>query len=125
MRRRGFTLVEILIAVVIMGGVCLGLAKFMSPFVRNVNEATVRSVATEVALEQVGLVKADPSYTTLLTVWTGNRTGFPGYPAMTRRTSLRRVTGSSPIRDYTIITVQVSDPALPAGVSVNATVAAP
>jgi prepilin-type N-terminal cleavage/methylation domain-containing protein len=123
--RRGFTLVEVLVAMVILSGVCLSLAQFMSPFVRNVNQATVRSIATEVALEQINLVKADPSYTTLATVWAGTRSGFPSYPSMARVTTLRRVTGNSPTRDYTIITVLVSDPALPAGVTLNATVAAP
>jgi hypothetical protein len=70
-------------------------------------------------------VKADPSYTTLAATWDGTRTGFPGYPQMTRVTTVSRITGTAPRRDYTVITVRVDEPTIGAPVNVTTVVGQP
>jgi prepilin-type N-terminal cleavage/methylation domain-containing protein len=111
MNRRGFTLVEIMVALVILLVVVVGLGRFAAAFTSSVTVATVRTVATSVAVEQLDLVRADPTYP-LPVAWAGTVTGFPGYPTMMRRTVLQRITGAVPPRDYTRVTVKVWHPAL-------------
>jgi hypothetical protein len=44
---------------------------------------------------------------------------------MTRVTSVSRVTGTAPQRDYTIVTVRVSEPTMGAPIDVTTVVASP
>jgi hypothetical protein len=85
----------------------------------------VRTVAAEVARERISLVDMDPSYTTLGATWVATETGFPGYPRMTRITTVSRVTGNAPPRDYTIVTVRVTEPTMAQAIDVTTTVAQP
>lgn len=125
-RRNGFTLIEVVVALVILGTVVLGLTRFMGNFVHVVATSTTRTVASEVAHEQLERVKVDPSYATLSATWGGTRTGFPDYPAMTRVTTLNRVTSAGPPpRDYTIVTVRVTEPTMTRPVNATAVVARP
>ncbi|HEY7481793.1 MAG TPA: prepilin-type N-terminal cleavage/methylation domain-containing protein [Gemmatimonadales bacterium] len=111
MNRRGFTLVEILVAMVILLVVVVGLGHFAAGFTHSVSVSTTRTVATTVALEQLDLIRGDPTYP-LPGAWAGTVTGFPGYPSMSRRTVLQRITSAVPSRDYTRVTVKVWEPTL-------------
>lgn len=111
MTRRGFTLIEVMIAMVILSIVALGLGRFVGMFLNMVTTSSTRTVASTVARQQMENILSDPAYP-LPSSWAGAVTGFPGYPAMTRITMLNRVTSSSPARDYTIITVQVTEPTM-------------
>jgi prepilin-type N-terminal cleavage/methylation domain-containing protein len=125
-RRAGFTLIETLIAVVLLAIVSLSLMRFSGLQLRGTASVGVRMVATGVATERLGQVRSDLSYATLGTRWAGSSTGFPGYPSMVRTTTVRRVQRTTPVRsDYTVITVTVTDPSLSAPVSVTSVVAAP
>jgi prepilin-type N-terminal cleavage/methylation domain-containing protein len=123
--RRGFTLVEVLFATVILTIVLLSTARFVGQFMHTVSTTTVRTVASEVASERIERVSTDPSYLTLSAQWAGTTTGFPGYPNMARRTTVSRVTGSNPTRDYTIVSVQVTEPTMGAPVNMTTMVARP
>lgn len=125
--RRGFTLIEVLIALVILSIVVLGLGRFVGSFLHVVGTSTVKTVATEVANERINIIQTDPTYP-LPAAWAGTTVGFPGYPNMRRVTVLQRNTGGN--RDYTIITVRVTEPTLTGGlgpdtVNVTSTVARP
>jgi prepilin-type N-terminal cleavage/methylation domain-containing protein len=124
--KRGFTLIEILIAMVILTIVSVGLGKFVATFLHTVGTSTAKTVATAVAQEQLELIRADPSYTTLVATYNGQTTvGFPGYASMTRTTRVVRTTGATPRRDYTKVTVAVSEPTMGTPVNVTIVVAAP
>jgi prepilin-type N-terminal cleavage/methylation domain-containing protein len=124
--RRGFTLIEILIAMVILTIISVGLGKFVATFLHTVGTSTAKTVATAVAQEQLELIRADPSYTSLVANWNGQTTnGFPGYASMTRTTRVVRTTGNNPRRDYTRITVAVSEPTMGTPVNVTIVIAAP
>jgi hypothetical protein len=85
----------------------------------------VTTVASDVATERMEMITTDPSYTTLGARWAGTTTGFPGYPSMTMTTTLQRITGSAPRRDYTVLTVQVTEPTLPNPVRLTSIVGQP
>jgi prepilin-type N-terminal cleavage/methylation domain-containing protein len=125
MDRRGFTLIEVMLAVVILGIVLAGVARYNGQFLHTVSTSTVRTIAAEVARERISLVDMDPSYTTLAATWAGDSTNFPGYPRMRRLTTVSRVTGNTPPRDYTVITVRVSEPTMGQAIDVTTVVAQP
>lgn len=117
MTRRGFSLVEVLIALVLLTIVLAGLGRFVGSFVHGVRTSTVRTMATEVARARVALAETDPRYTTLVTLYgtgpSADVTGFPGFPSMRRRTFISRDQSGTPPRDITTITVRVTDPSIP------------
>ncbi|HEY9015182.1 MAG TPA: prepilin-type N-terminal cleavage/methylation domain-containing protein, partial [Gemmatimonadales bacterium] len=82
MNRRGFTLVELMLALSILTVVLVSLGRHTGQFVHTVATSTARTTAAEVARERIALVDMDPSYTTLAAVWAGSQTGFPGFPNM-------------------------------------------
>lgn len=126
MNRRGFTLVEVLVALVILSVVALGLGRFVGSFLHTVGTSNAKTVATAVAREQAELIQANTVYTSLVGTYNNNTvTGFPGYPSMTRTTRVVRTTGNSPRRDYTTITVTVSEPTMGPPVNITIVVAAP
>lgn len=122
-RRSGFTLVEMLLAIVILAIILGSVARYTSQYLHTITTSTTRTAASEVARERIGLVDMDPSYTTLAAAWAGTEIGFPGYPGMTRVTTVSRVTGNAPPSDYTIITVRVTEPTMGAPINVTTVVA--
>jgi prepilin-type N-terminal cleavage/methylation domain-containing protein len=124
---RGFTLIEILLAIVILVIVATTFARFAGSFSKSMGDATIRTIATGVATGRLELVRADPRYPRLATLYgagaAADTTGFPNYPRMRRTTTVvRDVSGG---RDRTTITVRVWDPALRDTLSVTALVASP
>ena len=125
MERRGFTLIEVMLAVVILATVLVSVARYTGQFLHTVSTSSARTVAAEVARERISLVDMDPSYTTLSAVWAGTQTGFPGYPQMSRVTTVSRITGNAPPRDYTVVTVRVTEPSMGQAIDVTTVVAQP
>ena len=126
MRRRGFTLIEVLIALIILTVVAVSLGRFAGSFLHSVGTSTTRTVATAVGQEQIEFIRADPTYTTLVATYNNaTLTGFTGYPSMTRLTRVTRTTGNNPRRDYTTVTVTVSEPTMGTPVNLTMVIAAP
>ncbi|MGE0352775.1 MAG: prepilin-type N-terminal cleavage/methylation domain-containing protein [Gemmatimonadales bacterium] len=126
MKRRGFTIIEVMIAIVILGIVAASLGRFVGGFLHAVGTSTTRTVATSVAQEQIERIELDPSYTGLVATYNNvTTTGFPDYPNMTRTTRVTRTTGNNPRRDYTTVTVQVTEPTLNRPINLTVVVAAP
>lgn len=118
-QRTGFTLTEMLLAIVILTIVATSVARFAGSFSRAMGDAAVRVIATSVVTDRLELVRADPRYTRLTSLYAAgaagaDTTGFPGYSTMRRITTVVRDTSgpSDSRRDRTTITVQVT--ALPA-----------
>lgn len=129
MNRRGFSLVELLMAVVILVIIATTYAKFASTYSRAMTDASVRMVATGAATGRLELIRADPRYTSLVTRYgagAGSDTlGFPGYPNMRRKTAVVRDVSGTPPRDRTTVTVRVFDPGLRDTVAVTTVIASP
>jgi prepilin-type N-terminal cleavage/methylation domain-containing protein len=115
--RRGFTLIEVMVALVILTVVALSLGRFVGNFSHAVGTSTVRTVATAVAAEQLEIIRASgnttASYPTLVANFNGiTVTGFPGYPNMVRTNRVVRTQTVGPVADYTTITVTVTEPTM-------------
>lgn len=125
--RRGFTLIEILIAIIILVIMATTVARFAAQFSRSMGDASMRTIGTGIATGRLELVRADPRYDRLETLYgTGagaDTTGFPNYPSMHRSTTVVRDEAGG--RDRTTITVLVWDPAFRDTISVTAIVASP
>ncbi|MEO8635854.1 MAG: type II secretion system protein [Gemmatimonadales bacterium] len=130
-KRMGFSLIEVLVALVILTIVLSGLGRFVGTFVHGVTTSTARTTAAEVARSRIERIKSDPRYTTLTSLFgTGagaDTTSFPGFLQMRRRTFVSRDQTGTPARDITTITVKVTDPNTLKGdtISLTTTVAAP
>lgn len=129
MNRRGFTLIEVIVAMVILTIVAMSLGRFVANFSHAVSTSTVRTVAVAVAQEQVDsiIASATPTvYPNLVSMFDGaGATGFPGYPAMSRSTRVVRKTDPPSPKDYTVITVTVTEPSMGTPVSLTSVVAKP
>jgi len=106
------TLVEVIVALVILAGAMLALARFIGTFSRTVNDSAVKAEATQLAADRLEAVKALPRYADLDTI-ARTETSISGHGNFTRQTVVRRVGGGSgDDEDYKIITVIVTAPAL-------------
>lgn len=124
-RRAGFTLVEVIFAISLLGGVLLGFAAFTRTFVRASNGAVLRSTAIDLAVAQIEAAKTQGTYAGV-----GGLAGTePAVPdpsnpqiVFARRTIVVR---DSTVRwDYRTVTVVVTHPALTTAVRKTTVIAA-
>ena len=125
MRTRGFTLVEVIIAITILGLVVVSLAGSTGAFVRLTAQDEARAVATQLAQERLALVQMDPNYGGLDSAYAGTETAVSGAPGFSRATSITRVGGANQATDHKLVTVTVTGPGLTVPVVRTTTVAAP
>lgn len=110
MKRAGFTLVEVLVAVTILGGVILGMTEFTRRFTRATADAAVVGRASDVATAQLEAVKAWRVYGTLVATYHQATLTYPAnspYRGLTRRTLAVR-TGPNATTDHVTVTVIVT-----------------
>lgn len=124
-RRGGFTLLEVMIALVILGFVVMGAqATITDRMVRSVGFQEARQRASQLALDRIHLIQSDPGYATLSARYTGTEATIANAPRFTR-TTLFRSTALAGGNTYLTVTVSVSSPRLPRPVSRTVTVASP
>jgi len=123
-RRRGFTLIEVMISLVILTVALLGTASVTGWFVHTVATSGRSSAASQLAADRIEEVRLQPDYG-VLESFAATETGFPSLPGFTRVTQVVRVGGTGMSTDYKKITVTVTGPGLTAPVSRTVSVAAP
>lgn len=123
--RDGFTLLEVLIAMVILGFVVLGVQAAMTDrMVRDLGWQESRMVANQLAMDRIHALQADPVYATLATRYAGTERTLPGAPGFERTTTFT----STQLRGgntYVTATVRVTAPRLPRPVSRTIIIASP
>jgi len=119
--RSGFTLLEVAIALAILGGVLLVLATTTARFIHTVTLDRVRTQANAVADAQIARIRLWPAYDSLATVFTGTTSNFP-FTGWTRQTVVNRTQTAQ--NDFTRVTVVVSAPVLSNPVERTITLAA-
>lgn len=120
--RAGFTLLEVAIALAILGGVLLVLATTTARFVHTVTLDRVRTQASAAADAHIARIRLWPTYDSLTAEFAGTTPDFP-FVGWSRETTVARtvVLGQD---DYTSITVSVTAPVLDSAVRRSITVAA-
>lgn len=124
-RSRGFTLIEIMIALVILTVVILGLATATATVVHVVTLSDRNAVAIQLADSRVEEIQMNPNYNALDSAYAGTESSFPNHPGYTRETRIVRVGGLGQSQDHKKITVIVNGPGLSQPISRSITVAAP
>jgi type II secretion system protein I len=122
---RGFTLIEIMIALVILTVVVLGLATATAQVVHVVTLSDRNAAAIQLADSRIEEVQMSPDYNGLESLFAGTESSFPELPGYTRETKIQRVGGLGQNQDYKKITVTVTGPGVPDPVARTVTVAAP
>ncbi len=123
--KNGFTLVEVMIALVILMVVVVG---FMSTSGRLMHTVTVndrQEAAIRLAYDRIEMVRLEPRYTKLESLFVATETSFPTLPGYTRVTTIQLVGGPSLPTDHKKVTVTVNGPGLIAPIKRTTTVAAP
>lgn len=110
--RRGMTLIEVMIAIVILSGAMLGLAKFGGKFEHTTATASDMSLASDLSVARVEQIKAYRVYTSLVATYNNTNETFVGdpvYSGFSRATKVTRCAGCPTLNnDYITVTVTVS-----------------
>lgn len=123
--RDGFTLLEVLIAMVILGFVVLGVQAAMTDrMVRDLGWQETRMVANQLAMDRIHALQADPVYASLAARYGGTERSLAGAPGFERTTTFTttELTGRN---TYVTATVRVTAPRLPRPVSRTIVIASP
>jgi prepilin-type N-terminal cleavage/methylation domain-containing protein len=121
----GFTLLEVLVALVILGFVIMGAqAALTATMVRDVGWQEVRGRATQLAMDRLHAIQSDPVYATLATRYEATETALPGAPGFRRQTRFR-ATRFADGNEYLLVTVTVTAPRMPRAVSRTTAIASP
>jgi len=123
LRRRGFSLIEIMVALTILMIIILGLANTTISFLHETTIDTVRVRAQSFADMRIAEVRGYPTYDNLTTTFNNADTPEPGYSRQTvvvrdkSATSTCNNPAGCPKNDVTRVTVTVTNAGLAAPVS--------
>lgn len=107
--RRGFSLVEIIVALTILVGSLLGFAMIAQRFTRSNTDVATRTLASDLATTRLEQIKGNRNYANLVTTYNNQVetwTGTSAYAGFTRTTYATRTSGTTD--DYVTVTVVVS-----------------
>jgi prepilin-type N-terminal cleavage/methylation domain-containing protein len=123
--RAGFTMVEVIVALVILSTAVLGLAGSAARLTTAAAGAERRAQALYAAEDRVGRIEVDGRYALLDSLYAGIENDVP-LEGFTRTTTVEHVnvTDPSPL-DYKVVTVVVTGPGLMSPIERNRLVAAP
>jgi prepilin-type N-terminal cleavage/methylation domain-containing protein len=111
--RRGVSLVEVIVALGILGGALMGMAAFAVRLAQATTKARVRATAGQLISDRLEIVKSAPRYAAIDTLYPGTEGVIPGFPGFVRQTWVSHVGGGpSDTIDYRLITVEVRNPKL-------------
>jgi prepilin-type N-terminal cleavage/methylation domain-containing protein len=123
--RRGFSLVEVIVAITLLAGVLLGFAYFSQQMLHANQNVTARAVASDLATGRIEQIKAVRNYGSIVATFNNQTETWPaGHTnnGFTRQTYVSRTTNAQ--NDYVTITVVVSGRGLNPAVRRTTSVAA-
>ena len=109
--RAGMTLIEVIIAVVILSTAMLGLANFVRQFQHTTSDTSTQTLASDLATQRLEEIKANRAYGTLVATYNGIVETFATLPynGFTRTTTAAHCSGCpTATNDYTTITVAIT-----------------
>lgn len=119
--REGFTLIEVMIALVILTGALLSMGAFMARFAHSTTTNAAASLASDLAVARIETIKGSGDYAALEDDYEGTTTS-PEHPTYTIATDIERV--KSKVDDYTAVTVTVTAPVLDRAVKKSTVISA-
>jgi prepilin-type N-terminal cleavage/methylation domain-containing protein len=123
--RDGLTLVEVLVALAILGGVMITLGSFATRLSKSTSSSRIRIEAAQLAADRLEAVKSASRYSAIESLYVATEAVIAGHPRFTRQTWVQRVGGLvTDTIDYKIVTVQVTQSQLAGNVR-KTTVIAP
>ena len=110
--RRGMTLIEVILAIVILSGAMLGLANFGRKFQHATSESSSQTLASDLAAQRLEDIKGYRVYSTLAATYNGTTETYATdstYKGFTRSTAAVRCSGCpTTTNDYITVTVSVT-----------------
>jgi prepilin-type N-terminal cleavage/methylation domain-containing protein len=125
--RRGMTLVEVILAIVILSGTMLGLGNFARKFQHANSGSTSKSLASELAAQRIADTQGYRPYSSLVASYDATTESFTTgvYKGFTRATSAVRCPGCpTATNDYITVTVSVTGNDLTVAVTKTVVIAA-
>jgi prepilin-type N-terminal cleavage/methylation domain-containing protein len=108
--RRGLSLVEVIMALAILGSVLLALGLFSGRLSQATSGGRIRIAGAQLASDRLETVKNAVRYSMIESTYVATETNIPNFPGYTRRTWVQRVGGAvTDTIDYKIVTVQVTN----------------
>jgi prepilin-type N-terminal cleavage/methylation domain-containing protein len=125
--RRGLTLIEVMIAMVILTVVLLGMGQFAVNFTRAVQQSEARIIAVNLVDQRLSEIRSSPNYAGLETAYNATESTISGFAGYSRVTTIVATGGPPPTStdDYKTITVTVTPPGRIGPVKKTIVVAAP
>jgi prepilin-type N-terminal cleavage/methylation domain-containing protein len=125
--QRGMTLVELIIALVILATVLLAMGQFAFNFTRIERQSEARTIAVNLADQRLSQVRASPNYSGMETNYAGTESSIAGFAGYQRVTTIIHTGGPRPTytNDYKTVTVKVTSVALASPVTKTVVVASP
>lgn len=107
---QGFTLVELMIAMLILTVAILGIGASAGRLSSAAGEAELKALAVQAVEDRINFVRLDPVYDSLAARYAASESSLLGLPGYTRTTAVTRSQIAQPggkTLDYTTITVKV------------------
>lgn len=119
------SLVEVIVAMMILVGVLLALGRFMAMYAQASGQARLTIVADELAAQRLDAVRSLPNYGSVIALAEANKAVVSDNMTYTRTTTVKRIGGGpTDSLDYSLVTVVVTHPSLRKSVSKTTALAA-
>lgn len=126
MENRGFSIIEMVIAILILSTGVLGMGATAEFMLSTASNAGIKAEALQAVEGRLSQISIDPRYTEMSTLYAGTETDMPGegYERVTTISHTKTLLNGR-YTDYKVVTVSVSGGGLPEAVSRSLTLAAP
>lgn len=111
--RSGMTLIEVIVAMVLLTGAMLSMAAFIARYANVSGTVQRRIEANELVADRLEEVKGAIKYAVIDSVFAKTEPSIVGHPGLTRQTIVTHTGGAAPsLYDYKTVTVIVNGPGL-------------
>ena len=111
--RKGMTLIEVIIAIMLLTGALLTMGAFVARFATVSGNTAIRGEANELVADRLEQVKGALKYASIEANYAMSESAIPNHPGFARQTIVTHTGGTPPaVYDYKTVTVIVTNPAL-------------
>ena len=124
--RHGLTLIEVIVAIVLLGVSILELQLVAATMLHQTTESQLRMTAAQLAEDRIDLIKLEPLYANISN-YASTENSIPSFPNYTRQTvvDVRRDSTKTGVTEYKRVSVTVRGPGLTVPIVRTLTIGAP